>query len=240
MRKPTRILLRKDGFWAIFKLRKTIMKKKIEHILQKALGAKAEFDILIPEQEAFGHYSTNAALRLAQIGKKPAHQKFWYSGKNPLEIAGQIVAKIERTAPRGFFEKIEIANPGFINFWLSAETLNKNLKEIADSGSEYGKSDVLKSKKIMVEFTDPNPFKEFHIGHLYNNIIGETLSRLLEANGAKVKRANYQGDVGMHVAKAVWGIKKKLEIRNEKLGNLEKLPLKERIKFMGEGYAMGD
>src|SRR3989344_1375272 len=204
------------------------MKKRIEHILKKVRG-KTEFDILIPEREAFGHYSTNAALRLA----KTEH-------KNPLELAGQIVAKIERTAPRGFFEKIEIANPGFINFWLSAETLNKNLKEIADSGSEYGKSDVLKSKKIMVEFTDPNPFKEFHIGHLYNNIIGETLSRLLEANGAKVKRANYQGDVGMHVAKAVWGIKKKLEIRNEKLGNLEKLPLKERIKFMGEGYAMGD
>ena len=60
----------------------------------------------------------------------------------------------------------------------------------------------------MVEYTDPNPFKEFHIGHLMSNAIGESIARLLQFSGAEVKRANYQGDVGPHVAKAIWGIEK--------------------------------
>ena len=60
----------------------------------------------------------------------------------------------------------------------------------------------------MVEYTDPNPFKEFHIGHLMSNAIGESIARLCEFSGAEVKRANYQGDVGPHVAKAIWGIQK--------------------------------
>ena len=63
----------------------------------------------------------------------------------------------------------------------------------------------------MVEYTDPNPFKEFHIGHLMSNAIGESISRLVEFSGAETKRANYQGDVGLHVAKAIWGYKKKPE-----------------------------
>ncbi|MBI4085811.1 MAG: arginine--tRNA ligase [Candidatus Liptonbacteria bacterium] len=208
------------------------MRKKIEHILQKALGAKAEFDVLIPEQEAFGHYSTNAALKLAKLEKK-----------NPLEIAGQIVAKIEKIAPRGFFEKIEIANPGFINFWISKEMLRKEFNKIAArpacARNDGIKGAQFKNKKVIVEFTDPNPFKEFHIGHLYNNIIGETLSRLLEANGAKVKRANYQGDVGMHVAKAVWGMQEKMTREKTILSKLEKRTLEYRIRFMGESYAAG-
>ena len=57
---------------------------------------------------------------------------------------------------------------------------------------------------VMVEYTDPNPFKEFHIGHLMSNAIGESIARLLEQSGAEVIRANYQGDVGPHVAKALF------------------------------------
>ena len=61
----------------------------------------------------------------------------------------------------------------------------------------------------MVEYTDPNPFKEFHIGHLMSNAIGESIARVLETAGAQVIRANYQGDVGLHVAKAIWGKQQK-------------------------------
>ncbi len=56
----------------------------------------------------------------------------------------------------------------------------------------------------MVEYTDPNPFKQFHIGHLMSNAIGESIARILERSGAEVSRANYQGDVGPHVAKALY------------------------------------
>ena len=63
----------------------------------------------------------------------------------------------------------------------------------------------------MAEYTDPNPFKSFHIGHLMPNVIGESLTRLFDNAHADVLRVNYQGDVGIHVASAIWGMKK-LEI----------------------------
>ncbi len=92
-------------------------------------------------------------------------------------------------------EKIEVVGK-FINFHLSRESLIP--KEAAIPQLHVG-------KKIMVEYTDPNPFKEFHIGHLMSNAIGESIARLLAVSGATVVRANYQGDVGPHVAKAIWG-----------------------------------
>ncbi|MEZ4195010.1 MAG: arginine--tRNA ligase [Candidatus Paceibacterota bacterium] len=61
---------------------------------------------------------------------------------------------------------------------------------------------------MLVEYTDPNPFKEFHIGHLFTNAVGESIARLFMMQGADTKRINYQGDVGLHVAHAVWGMQK--------------------------------
>jgi len=78
----------------------------------------------------------------------------------------------------------------------------------------------------VVEYTDPNPFKEFHIGHLMTNTIGESISRIFEFSGAEVKRANYQGDVGMHVAKAIWGL-----LKNEN-SDFD-------VSDMGKAYALG-
>jgi arginyl-tRNA synthetase len=93
-------------------------------------------------------------------------------------------------------ERAEVAGAGFINFFLSREALVPKEQAIPQ---------VYAGKRVMVEYTDPNPFKEFHIGHLMSNAIGESIARLLEASGAEVTRANYQGDVGPHVAKAIWG-----------------------------------
>ena len=99
-------------------------------------------------------------------------------------------------------EKVEVVGK-FINFFLSREALVPKEQKIPQ---------LYVGKKIMVEYTDPNPFKEFHIGHLMSNAIGESITRLLEASGAKVIRANYQGDVGPHVAKALWGRMQKPEV----------------------------
>ena len=125
-------------------------------------------------------------------------------------------------------EKIEVAGlarlparQGFINFWLSEDFLLRELKRVLHLKELYGKSGELKGKKIMVEYTDPNPFKEFHIGHLYTNIVGESLARLFEAQGASVKRANYQGDVGMHVAKALYGLLRVKDLKSA-VSKLEK------------------
>jgi arginyl-tRNA synthetase len=99
-------------------------------------------------------------------------------------------------------EKIEVAGK-FINFYLSRAALVPEEEKIPQLNT---------GKTIMVEYTDPNPFKEFHIGHLMSNTIGEAIARLLERSGAKVLRANYQGDVGPHVAKATWGKMQKPEL----------------------------
>ena len=168
------------------------MKFKIQQIIEKATASfmvKTEgFSIEIPEDKDHGDYSTNVALILA---KK--------LGKNPAETANLIKQKI---GENNLFKKIEVAGPGFINFFIKDKIFIENLKRV---DLNYGRGGELKNEKIIMDYTDPNPFKEFHIGHLMANAVGESLSRIFEFEGAKVKRACYQGDVGMHVAKAIWG-----------------------------------
>ncbi|MBU1015135.1 arginine--tRNA ligase [Patescibacteria group bacterium] len=180
-----------------------------------------------PENLEHGDYSTNAALVLASKTKKA-----------PREVGELLLAFLEKHKPKTI-ERVEVAGAGFINFFLSKEALAEELELAVKEGEKYGTSKSSKGKKVMVEFTDPNPFKEFHVGHLYSNAVGECLSRLMEAQGAEVKRANYQGDVGMHVAKAVWGMERKLAEEATKLQELEKLSLPERVHFLGQVYAKG-
>src|SRR3989338_1068081 len=154
--------------------------------------------------------------------------------ENPLEIASALAQELNRENAKF---SAEAAPPGFINFLVSEKYITEKLDE---TRYEVSVTSKWQGKKVAVEFTDPNPFKEFHIGHLYTNVIGESISRLLEASGAVVKRANYQGDVGLHVAKAIWGMQKKLQATSDELQDLEKKSLDDRIKFMGEGYAEGN
>ncbi|MBI4992355.1 MAG: arginine--tRNA ligase [Candidatus Harrisonbacteria bacterium] len=170
------------------------MVENLEIQIKKVIGADTEFDISASEKEEFGHYSTNVAFKLAPLLKKP-----------PFEIAKEIASSVKRQASSKFV-KVEAVAPGFVNFWLKPKLFQKELAVILKNKNKYGRNNNLKGQKTIIEYTDPNPFKEFHIGHLMSNSIGEALSRIIEWNGAKVKRACYQGDVGMHVAKAVWGI----------------------------------
>jgi len=89
-------------------------------------------------------------------------------------------------------------------------------------------------KKIAFEYTDPNPFKVFHIGHLMANTAGESLARLAEANGAEVKRFCYQGDVGRHIALTMWGLRLvDIEIPDESAS------ISEKVSYFGKAYALG-
>ncbi|MGB2580153.1 MAG: arginine--tRNA ligase [Minisyncoccia bacterium] len=172
------------------------MKEKLEILVLEALGVLGvEADNVVIERPAdmtHGDYSTNAALVYAKV-----------AGVSSRELAGKLVEKILET-PSEQIKEIEIAGPGFINFRLSDEYLAQALSDALGQGQQWGSNEVLKDKKVIVEYTDPNPFKEFHIGHLMSNTIGESIARIIEASGAETKRVCYQGDVGMHVAKAVW------------------------------------
>lgn len=168
------------------------------------------FDVEHPEDFKNGDYSTNAALK-AIGGRRDGNRKIYQFGSkafsNSKDLASEMV-EILKSKNVAFVDKIEVAGPGFINFYLSKEFFANSLETIIKAGEKFGKSDRLKGEKAMVEYTDPNPFKEFHIGHLMSNAIGESVSRIFDWNGAEVKRACYQGDVGLHVAKAVWGMVK--------------------------------
>ena len=179
-----------------------------------------------PADPAHGDFSTNAALVAAkQVEHPPAG--------GPRKFAEALAASLEQHKPAGV-ERIEIAGPGFINFYLSKNFYISEIIRIADAGEQYGRNVLWAGKKVMVEYTDPNPFKVFHIGHLMTNVIGESLARLFEFAGAEVKRANYQGDVGLHVAKALWGVQRTMSAFPPKDASSA-----ERTAYLGRAYTLG-
>jgi arginyl-tRNA synthetase len=177
------------------------------------------------DNSSHGNYTSNIAMQLSGELKQ-----------SPRDIAQKIVDSFEKGSE---IEKVEIAGPGFINFYLSNQYLVDEIQEILKQGDEYFKLDDKKGKKIVIEYTDPNPFKILHVGHLYTNIVGESFARLQEALGADVKRAIYQGDVGLHVAKTLWGLQKKMWEEKIEFDNLTDLDLTSRVKYLGEAYILG-
>ncbi|MEK7154554.1 MAG: arginine--tRNA ligase, partial [Patescibacteria group bacterium] len=169
----------------------------IANELQKIVGTKLEH----PENENWGDYA---------VFVKPGAE------------ADEVIKKLRELE---FVESVARTG-GFVNIKLK-DAYFSNLIARVITDSEWGKSSMFGDKRVMIEFTDPNPFKELHIGHLYSNTVGEAISRLFEANGAVVKRACYQGDVGMHVAKAIWGMMRL------------KLGKNVTAKSLGEAYAAG-
>jgi len=185
--------------------------------LEKLGYPSVDFVVELPKDISNGDFSTNIALILSK-----------QLGKNPKEIADALV-QAWNSEPTPAFSKIETAGPGFINFYLSKEYFEKEIvKPLAQIHSEYT------NKKVVAEYTDPNPFKQFHIGHLMSNTIGEAVARLYELGGADVTRVCYQGDIGPHVAKCIWGM----------LQSKESFPqdqdlLDDKMRYLGDAYVYG-
>jgi len=177
---------------------------EIAYILKQALarsldaaGIKVSADDVAlerPKELLHGDYASGVALAYAK-----------QTGVAPLTLAERIVASLGKISG---VARIEAVKPGFINFYLAQDAINGILAQAISDEEAWGRNESQKDVRVMVEYTDPNPFKEFHIGHLMSNAIGESIARLIEYTGAEVKRANYQGDVGPHVAKAIWSIQK--------------------------------
>lgn len=160
-----------------------------------ALGLPlADFAVEHPAELAHGDYAANVALVLAKA-----------AGQNPRQLAESLAAKLDGEIE--YVEKIEVAGPGFLNFFLARDFFAAEAARALSEGERWGHNDSLSGQTVLVEYTDPNPFKEFHIGHLFTNAVGESIARLFMAQGADVRRVNYQGDVGLHVACAIYGMK---------------------------------
>jgi len=133
-----------------------------------------------------GDFACNIAMLLA----KPARAK-------PRELAEKLVAALPANA---LVEKVEIAGPGFINFYLAAGAYHAEVRQILDLGDAYGRSESGAGKTVGVEFVSANPTGPLHVGHGRNAVIGDCLSRLFDATGWNVQREFYYNDAGVQIA----------------------------------------
>jgi len=181
-----------------------------------------------PENLEHGDFSSNIAMAHAKALKM-----------SPKALAEKVVDEFKKDMPE-CVESVSVAGPGFINFKIKdtffAEQITKE-KEGDISKSE--RSSQLERKKVMVEYTDPNPFKIFHIGHLMSNAVGESISRLIESSGAEVVRACYQGDVGLHVAKTINAILIHKESGGKDAFPQDSATVLEKVDYLGRMYTTG-
>lgn len=198
-----------------------------ENVLDRINIPKTLLVFTRPEKPEHGTYTTNIALQMAKE-----------LSSSPRELAQRIIEEIQKTQSSDttqIIEKLEVAGPGFINITLTANTL-VDIATNEQPNSEAG-------KRLVIEYTQPNPFKEMHIGHLYSNAVGESLARLYHAGGWEVRRVNYQGDVGLHVGKSIWGLMQQAKEHQLSISDyvqkLHDLPLSERINQLGVAYALG-
>lgn len=171
-----------------------VIRAAVEDVLNDLGLPEVDFAVEHPGDLSHGDYASNVAMAASKE-----------AGQNPRQLAETIVAKLEGQIE--YVDKIEVAGPGFINFHLSRDFFAREILRAVEDGDQWGQNDHWAGKVVLVEYTDPNPFKEFHIGHLFTNAVGESIARLFMAQGADVRRVNYQGDVGLHVACAIYGMK---------------------------------
>ncbi|MCA9332919.1 arginine--tRNA ligase [Candidatus Saccharibacteria bacterium] len=193
------------------------LENKIRALVIDLFGQDTEVELTRPDEQ-FGDFSTNIALKLSKS-----------LDKNPREVAAQISESINNTIS-DMVTSATVAGPGFINLRLNDNILIDELNKPNDK--------LYRNQTILVEYSDPNPFKPLHAGHLYTTLVGDMIARLVEMGGAKVIRLNYGGDVGLHVGKCMWGIIKNLG--GELPDNLDDVSKDERPAYMGQRYVEGN
>lgn len=171
------------------------LKNIIEQAVKKAVSNGAlpeaempQFNIEKPANKDNGDYSTNVAMAGARAFKKA-----------PRMIAEAIVSCIDLDGTA--FERVEIAGPGFMNFFLSQQFYSNVLKDVFSCGKDYGKSDYGQGKRVLVEFVSANPTGPMHIGNARGGAIGDCLASVLDWAGFSVNREFYVNDAGNQIEK---------------------------------------
>lgn len=188
-----------------------MIKDQVVAFLREKIGQPVT--LLTPKDMSFGDYAINVH-QTGNLNLDAGNSKF-----------------IETLSQSELFEKVEQVG-SFINLTINRKLLFEELNLILSEPEQYGKLSK-KNNTIIFEFAHPNTHKLFHIGHLRNISTGESLSRILTAFGTRVIRVNYQGDVGLHIAKCLYGIQQRMD----ELKNLKTLD--EKIAFLGKTYTEG-
>jgi arginyl-tRNA synthetase len=196
------------------------MQTTITSLVSMLYTLEVEIVLEQPADSKFGDYTTNVAMMLA---KK--------LGRNPVELAGEIATAIAASTTE-YVESAIVAGPGFINITLANAA---RAAEIANTSFENFSTDIHVGKKVLVEHSSPNLFKPFHIGHLMNNTIGESVTRLMRASGATVNTTSFPSDISLGIAKAVWAIVSGY-CENAVTADASDT---EKAKFAGDAYVAG-
>lgn len=188
-------------------------------IIVKELFDQDEQVVLTRPDAQFGDYATNVALQLARS-----------LARSPRDVADEIVRELKTELP-DVVADATVAGPGFINIILQDQVLLDDLKSVTSTPQS------LKGKTVVAEYSDPNPFKILHAGHLYTSVVGDAIANLLESAGADVHRVNFGGDVGLHVGKTLFSIVKQLGGENPE--GLADIAEKERSSWLAKRYIEG-
>lgn len=171
--------------------KKEQLKQQIKQaVIQAGLANESEMPEVIlesPKDKAHGDYATNMAMQLARIAKKA-----------PRAIAEDIKANLDMD--KASIKQVDIAGPGFINFFMDTSYLNELIPTILEKGSDYGKS-ADKQERIQVEFVSANPTGSLHLGHARGAAVGDTLCNILDRAGYEVSREYYINDAGNQINK---------------------------------------
>ena len=169
---------------------KSKLKQEIKDAVIKANLATeeqiSEVILEMPKDKANGDYSTNMAMQLTRIAKKA-----------PKMIAEELVAHFDNT--KASIEKIEIAGPGFINFYMNNSYLTDLIPVVLESGDRYGETTVGNKQKVQVEFVSANPTGDLHLGHARGAAVGDSLCNILVKAGYDVSREYYINDAGNQI-----------------------------------------
>lgn len=200
------------------------IKQLLKLVISTLYGVEVETNVVAAPKDTGADFATNIAMSLTKTLKR-----------NPLEIAEEIRGELLRQAEseNGVVDNVEVAKPGFINIKLGdgfyKAEITKYQKDFLDNISQ----DEYLDKTVICEFSDPNPFKILHVGHLYTSMVGDAMSRIIEFAGGKVVRANFGGDVGLHVAKNMYALLQHVDRISDEMTPTEKAEL------MAESYVEG-
>lgn len=173
--------------------------KDLKRAIEKLGFPSSDTLLYIPQNPSFGDYSTNSALQLAKLklttGQQPASQSA-KRGESPEEIANKIISNLNDLY---YLSKIEVAGPGFINFFIKEEFISQEVREILEKGEDFGKNDLGKHQKIQVEFISANPTGPLTLANGRGGALGDTLANVLAWSGYLVEREYYVNDTGNQV-----------------------------------------
>ena len=201
--------------------------EKIRELLKSAILAlydiETEVDLVEAPKETGADFATNLAMGLVKSLKR-----------NPMEVAEEIRARVlELDEQEKSISEIEIARPGFINIKLSDGLYSQELEKYQKDFLKNISQDEYLNKTVICEFSDPNPFKILHVGHLYTSMVGDAISRIVEFAGGNVIRANFGGDVGLHVAKNMYALLK----HKDEISDL--MTVSEKTELLSKTYVEG-